>query len=375
MPWSGLGEPDVEYGFGVVNLGRHLPGPGSGISFNISIADGVEIEDGTHLVANVSVTSSNVELRVTISFNDIATGSDGYLPLAGELSLIVESPSGLIFRGNDHEGETEEHFSANQRVVVFRSIEIGIWKVHVIANLIPGILDRVKFAAVVRGSLSSDHLNFVRTFSCVGCEGTCDGTTGLCDCGKGQLGQSCQIAIEEIEIGTERTVTALPSGNVYLSFVQPSSNISGNVTVIINVTDEYSIYYYPFLHLYLREGAPPSAFPRDYEWLAWGLWGFSHVFQSDGQTSNLGAILIHHPLWWDATYRVKAIWSAPVSPSPASKQSSMALVIGLSVGALVLLVLIVVVVFVKYCPRQPRLPLDDGSMTQQLTETGTDRLM
>jgi hypothetical protein len=65
-PPSSNPEPNVEMGFGMINLGRHLPLAHS--LLDLAVADGVNISDRQHLVARVNVTSLDTEFRVTIAF-------------------------------------------------------------------------------------------------------------------------------------------------------------------------------------------------------------------------------------------------------------------------------------------------------------------
>jgi subtilisin family serine protease len=162
LPYREDSEPNVEYGFGVLNLGGHLPGERG--SFNVLVADEVDIADKTHLKATIDVTDANTELRVTISFTDAVTFFDGYVPLFGELALMFESPSGQLFRGTQHPSDGEDYFSAHQRVIIHSGqVEIGLWTIHVIALLVPEVLDSVNFSAVVRGSLRTPELAFEQT--------------------------------------------------------------------------------------------------------------------------------------------------------------------------------------------------------------------
>jgi hypothetical protein len=210
LPHETEAEPDVDYGFGVVNLGRHL----SGLIF----ADRVVITDQTHLVATVNVIDETTEVRFTISWLDPPSALDGMVPLIAELALIVESPSGALFRGNQHPSLGEEHFSVNQRVIVFPGEnELGVWTIHVIANLIPTV-ETLNFAAVAQGGLQTELMNFIPTLTCVDCGSDgCDLASGLCSCSPGHLGHSCQFEIMDITPGDAVTPFVIPSGETHIS--------------------------------------------------------------------------------------------------------------------------------------------------------------
>jgi hypothetical protein len=375
LPYDEEPEPDVEYGFGVVNLGRHLPF--NKTTFKLLVADRVLIKDQTHLRATVNVISPDTELRITISFIDAVTAYDGYTPLFGELALIVESPSGQLYRGNQHPRNGEEHFSTHQRVIIFPNVEIGSWTIHIIANLVPDLLDEVEFSAVVRGSIDNNLLNFIQTTSCVGCPGICDTSNGLCNCGNESLGQSCQFPIQNFSIISEKRFQIPSSGNAYLSFVPPSKD-RGILTVSIDIIDLYSWWLYPIIHVYISEDRGPSAFPRDYDIISWGVDTYVQQFLFDGSDSQIKGILIHNPLWWNATYELTTTWVSILTKSPnptrtgSQANSSQALIIGLAVGIPVVISIILAVGVVCFHKRRRR-EVASEQMDQELMASDTEK--
>jgi hypothetical protein len=297
-------EPGLEFGFGIVNIAAHVPINTD--SFKFLFADEVNISDRQHLVATVNVTSAHIEFRVTIAFLDVVTNLDGYIPLVGELALIVESPSGKLIRGNQHPDNTEEHFSTRQRVILFPwDLETGVWTVHVIANLLPSFVESVLFAAVARGAFNDANLTFTETTECIDCEsGLCDNETGLCNCSAGRLGQSCQFAIENISVDSPRNISLNSSGNAYVALAKPAGS-AGNLTLCVNITDTVSLNSYPVIHAGLSEGQPPSAFPHDYDHPIWGNVSFIYDFVHDNVDSAVDGLLIHNPQSWTATYTIR----------------------------------------------------------------------
>jgi hypothetical protein len=175
-------------------------------------------------------------------------------------------------------------------------LEIGVWTIHVIALLMPGLLDKVTFSAVVRGSLETPELTDERTVKCVDCgSGTCDDTTGVCVCDRTTYWQSCQFTILQVVPDIPQSITVSSSGNVFLSLTKPAS-VSGNLTVILNIIDDRSRNIYPVLHLFISEGRPPDAFPRDYESQAWALDRFVQTFEHRESDGDVDGILIHNLL-------------------------------------------------------------------------------
>jgi subtilisin family serine protease len=347
-------EPDQEFGFGVLNLGGHLPFANS--SFNLLVADNVSIDNGTHLVATLNVTSSETDFRVTISFLDPPTALDGFVGLYYDLTLIVESPKGEFLRGNQHPDQGEEHFSTTQRVIVFPGeVAVGIWKIHVIADL-PDLADNISFAAAVKGVLNTHNLDFELRTDCIDCgDGKC-GPTGLCQCPEGKLGQSCQFAVTEIVVNSVKNISIVSSGNAYLKLVRPGSH-PGNVTLNIAITDVRSLELYPLIHVYVIHGGVPRALPRDYDSPDWGRYNLTYEFVHVESDTEGDSVLIHNPLHWNTTYTIWTEFTAfPQTPTheqpsevPNSHHLSTGSIVGivLGCGALVIVVVVVSLVCVR----------------------------
>jgi subtilisin family serine protease len=374
LPYSEDPEPDADYGFGIVNLARILPN--NKTVFNLIVSDNITIDHRTHLIAKFIVANASADLRVVVSFLDVVTLLDGLVPVFGEMALILESPSGKLYRGNDHPAGNEEHFSTNQRVVVYSSSNVrGEWTIHVIANLVPGLLDSIQFAAIVRGSLNTTTLIFSRTNSCIGCStGSCDSLTGLCNCPANKFGQSCQTSVENIAPESSKSITVFWSDNLYLSLQKPPG-VSGVLNVVINVTDLLSILAYPMIHLFVAEGRPPSEYPRDYDWPDWGIYSWEYTFEGQRDDSVVGGILIHVPLWWSATFTITTQWRTgpatrtlvPVSDH-SSEANSVSLLLLITAPSLFVVVLIIVLIV---CCRRRRQKVDlesDGRSEQLVTD-------
>jgi hypothetical protein len=321
------------------------------------------IRDQTHLVSILEVTDADTEFRITISFLDAPTAEDGLVPLFGELSLVVESPDGFLYRGNQHPLGTEEHFSTHQRVILYPGqFAPGTYTIHVIANLVEDLFDEVKFAAVARGAIANESLVFSQTTTCLDCDtGECNSTTGLCSCSNGTLGQSCSLPVIVIPAGSEREINVSSGGNAYLSLTKPEE-WTGNLSFTIEVVDQLSLGNYDWIHLYFGLGETPSAFPRDYDQADWGIALYENwLVVPPGR--DVVSILIHHPLWWQATYRISTQWDAfssvaptvtptvtpPPTDAPTSADSTTAKILTITLptvfGAVLIIVVVVVLVY------------------------------
>jgi hypothetical protein len=168
--------PNVAEGFGTVNLGPWLPFAGD--SFSVLIADCVSITDKQHLVSSHDVIGTTKQLRITLSYLDVRANPDAWFPLLSDLDLVVISPMKRVFRGNHRADGSEEHFSVNERVIIFSSeLEIGTYEIH--------------------GNDTCTFLSFTPATACIpGCLGTCDEKTGICDCLPERIGESCRELCE-----------------------------------------------------------------------------------------------------------------------------------------------------------------------------------
>jgi hypothetical protein len=333
-------EPGVTCGFGAVNLGAHLPLEDS--LFKIAFVERIRITDRQHLTAHMSVTGGDTELRVTIAFLDGVSGTDGIVALFGELALILVSPSGDVVRGNHHPEGNEEHFSTRQRVVVAPAVETGVWTIHVIANLVPGLLDAVEFAAVARGGLATTSLDFAPTTECVGCglNGECDSASGLCRCDAAWLGQSCQLPIQTVAVGTDVNISVPPGGNAYLAIEKPAGR-AGRVEFEAEVIDPTSAWAYPVVHAFLAISSPPSAFPRDYDGGGLAQGNTSGVVEHGVEAAIDGA-MFHNAQSWTAVYslRTRFLEGPTPTPEPSSKTG---LIVGVTLAAVAAIVIGVLV--------------------------------
>jgi hypothetical protein len=175
--------PDNAYGFGQLNLGRYLPFLGS--SASILVTESVRIGQLQHRVSSFRISGSQHPLRVTISSLDAVNSADSLIPLLADLDLIVVCPSGRILRGNHDAGESEEHFSTTERVILDpNEVEIGTYEIHVISMLSDLIKD-CQFSVVVSGLIQNPamYLRFTPATKCLPCgSGICDQNSYRCQC-------------------------------------------------------------------------------------------------------------------------------------------------------------------------------------------------
>jgi serine protease AprX len=146
-PWA-----DNEQGWGRVDLQQVLnpKAPIKVIFIDIEEANGlVTGEKHTH---QVKITDSSVPLRVTLVYTDRPEENlidiDPVGILINNLNLVVYSPSGEYYLGNDFRKTGNPDTINNVEGVVAESPETGEWRIEIVAELREGLQD---YAVVISG--------------------------------------------------------------------------------------------------------------------------------------------------------------------------------------------------------------------------------
>lgn len=220
---------NTTYGFGVLNLHKYiLLNNDNDDTGRVLIGDNIEIQDNSHLVAEIHVTNES-ELRVTMSYLDEPVHPDSLILLLIDLDLVVIAPNGAIYRGNQRSDEIEEHYSTNERVIIPQSdIQEGTYQIHIFSYL-PKNIQKAYFAVSVFGSISYEHdqLVFEKATQCIDSfdSSDCNHSTTINDCTTSIYGHSCQIwsdlIIIEVPSGSKTVITVPPFGITYLSVLYP----------------------------------------------------------------------------------------------------------------------------------------------------------
>jgi serine protease AprX len=135
-PWA-----DNEQGWGRIDLQTVLnPAAGTKVLF-IDEANG--LTTGENREYKLKITKSAVPLKVNLVYTDYP-GED----LINNLNLIVHSPSGKHYLGNDFEEAGTPDNINNVEGVVVKSPEIGEWRIEIVADVQMGQQD---YAVVISG--------------------------------------------------------------------------------------------------------------------------------------------------------------------------------------------------------------------------------
>lgn len=122
---------DNHQGFGRINLDSILAAKTPAKAQFIEVAPGLSTGQSWNKTIKVKANSSN--LRVVLAYSDFP-GSN----LVNNLNLIVTSPAGKLFAGNQQAGTPATPDTKNNvEVVNLKSPTTGNWKIQIVASSIP----------------------------------------------------------------------------------------------------------------------------------------------------------------------------------------------------------------------------------------------
>ena len=197
---QGKKTPDVLYGHGVVDLSTLLPFDGEfglRITCRYSNPAHPSIGEYGHKVAKFSLNSKDRKLQVTLSYLDKMLEAHSPILITHDLDLVVESPSGKVYLGDNLETGDSQHLSTNEKVIIDQEeLEIGDYTIHVFSGaFIDSGLEgsnEQNFSVVVSGNIDNGYLTFSDAEKCFGCK-ECDPDHPLhCKCDKSSFGGICQ---------------------------------------------------------------------------------------------------------------------------------------------------------------------------------------
>eukprot|EP00602_Paraphysomonas_sp_CaronLab_P003300 CAMPEP_0185020344 /NCGR_PEP_ID=MMETSP1103-20130426/2933_1 /TAXON_ID=36769 /ORGANISM="Paraphysomonas bandaiensis, Strain Caron Lab Isolate" /LENGTH=880 /DNA_ID=CAMNT_0027551175 /DNA_START=787 /DNA_END=3429 /DNA_ORIENTATION=+ len=130
LPTTNLTEPPDRFqGWGQVMLKNALPLPGY-FDYDLYIADYESLESLTRRTYKATVLHTSQALRVSVVWNDPPNVVWAAKMLLNDIDLMVISPSGQVFYGNNRRGD---EFNPLERVVIHKP-EKGVYTVHVTAK-------------------------------------------------------------------------------------------------------------------------------------------------------------------------------------------------------------------------------------------------
>jgi hypothetical protein len=128
FPISGTtnGIPDVNQGFGHINLKNVLPLAAAGVTGFQTLVDEISMQEGLTLTWTVTINSATTPLRVTIAWTDKPGVVGTSKQLKNDIDLKVIGPDNKIYYGNG--GTTKDSLNPVERVYI-ASPTVGTYSV------------------------------------------------------------------------------------------------------------------------------------------------------------------------------------------------------------------------------------------------------
>jgi hypothetical protein len=139
---------DDEQGWGRINLKRVL-NPGSSIQVHF-VDESQGLMTGDKREYEVEIVDNSVPLRATLVYTDYPGEK-----LVNNLNLILYSPSGKYYLGNDFKQTGSSDSINNVEGVIVESPEIGIWKLGIIGSNV--LQESQDYALIVSGAIALKH--------------------------------------------------------------------------------------------------------------------------------------------------------------------------------------------------------------------------
>lgn len=252
IPAGTLGTPpDYFQGWGQVLLKNVLPLPGT-YDFDLYVADYQSLASLQTQHRYVTVANVDTPLRVTISWTDPPNVVWAAKNLLNDLDLIVKSPSGKVYYGNNIRGD--EH-NPLERVVITANdgLEVGEYEIKVVAKQLMTATQNYAIVITSVGSVTesktaitpADPADISYEESAEACEGTVSNPTGkkyvrfqLEDWESGASWENMQFQVKDTSKKVVATCSFASNADKSNAFYTRSSQCG----VCLNDNTEYSAY-------------------------------------------------------------------------------------------------------------------------------------
>jgi len=228
-------KPNNEYGFGLPNLLNVFPFFKGGMR----LVNNAAIPTNSHVSTSIFTENTDLDLCIVIAYLDPVLNQPSVSPLVLDLDLIVVSPSGNIYYGNEMPTETD-NFNTNERVLILaKDVEIGEYKIHVFSNNCQ-FNESFDFSIVVTGPFIHKNISLnpfdLGVFASVSdCDLNCNFgqcSNGLCQCDKDHTGVLCNLEWIKFSMNTPVTIYIEP-GHLYYYYIDCTNSDQSvhNITI------------------------------------------------------------------------------------------------------------------------------------------------
>ncbi|OHT15008.1 hypothetical protein TRFO_14495 [Tritrichomonas foetus] len=200
-------------GFGAIDLSTILSFNNKEFGVAMTKTEGNKIESQSHYRTKIKITKSKYSMKrlsFVLTYLDLETNYDSIIPLLNDLDLVVISPSGKRYLGNDNNYKKQDlhnkaasYLSTNERVLLSNEeIEDGEYIIDIYSNELFND-ESIDFSLIVVGPVDDQYIEFNPTQECdcyLSDNHSIDSSSdGHCKCDKNHIGNHCQIEISEIE--------------------------------------------------------------------------------------------------------------------------------------------------------------------------------
>ena len=229
----------------------------------LRILDNIEIQPKSHHTYKIHVDNNRKPLVVTLAYIDFSYDYTYAAPLIFDLDLVVISPNGKEYYGNDK----TEQFTANERVYIPESeiIPNSDYEITILSNAYPSDTPYANYSLVVTGDFiqkdfTKNPINLTKqdnSNSKLKCNNG-ELINGGCSCAQGYTGMRCTDKFQEVTFGQTMNSISFAQGEVkyYKTAIPPSVTCGGdniptlNINGINNNWVHVSFASFPFENLY-----------------------------------------------------------------------------------------------------------------------------
>ena len=246
--------PNVHTGFGVPNISSVFLEP-----LRIIRDEGIKSNEKHTYFLNIN--NNNASLRITMAYLDPPLSVISINPLFADLDLIVISPSGKIFIGNEKPDNQLEMTNTIERVIIKKEfVEIGKYTILVQSHpFYDSIIEEIRYSMVINGPF--DHFDFINNqeelfflSNSEKCEYQCKNngvcSNGKCQCLDEYIGYDCSTKLVDFSVNKAYSISVSPSK---ISFIHINAGEYNEDTAINTSFKLVSDDSHAAIHIFLSE--------------------------------------------------------------------------------------------------------------------------
>ncbi|OHT16639.1 Clan SB, family S8 [Tritrichomonas foetus] len=231
--------PNIETGFGIPNMSTTL-------LESLRIIKEEKIKSREKHKYIISITQTDAPLRITMAYLDPPVSELSLFALFADLDLIVISPSGKVYTGNQRPENQQEMTNTIERVIVHKEqVETGEYSILIsCSEFSDSFIDSISYSLVINGPF--DHFDFITNpgtlpihkverceFECKN-GGRCE--NGTCVCDRDHTGFDCSSTVKTYNANINHNVLISPPKieflKIYVGHVTAKTKIVFNAKIM-----------------------------------------------------------------------------------------------------------------------------------------------